>query len=285
MKLAALLPLAVFVIWIGVAPQAFLRPAAPRRSKPAPPARQAFTARMEGPATAGQPPSRRSPLPNDIPFRIHDRHDHIARYLQAPRPGTGPRGRGVRRLGGRGLRGPAGAAGSWPSSASVWRWPWPEVSRPPTPRSPPGRSHSTASRPTSAGWSSSPPAAILCLVQGATCSAPAVTRGTAASPERAPAKKPARSSSCSPGLSLVGVSNDLVLLFVGLELVSIPPTSCSALKRSNATARRLASSISSCRWSPRRSFCTRLVCLYGIGGSTSLAAIGDALLDRRARSR
>ena len=46
-EVAALLPLAVFVIWIGVAPQAFLRPAAPAIEQSARAARQAFTARME----------------------------------------------------------------------------------------------------------------------------------------------------------------------------------------------------------------------------------------------
>jgi NADH-quinone oxidoreductase subunit M len=46
-ELAALVPLAVFVIWIGVAPQAFLRPAAPTIAENTRAARQAFTLRME----------------------------------------------------------------------------------------------------------------------------------------------------------------------------------------------------------------------------------------------
>jgi len=45
-ELAALLPLAVFVIWIGVAPQAFLRPAAPAIEQSARAARTAFDTRM-----------------------------------------------------------------------------------------------------------------------------------------------------------------------------------------------------------------------------------------------
>jgi NADH-quinone oxidoreductase subunit M len=46
-EIAALLPLAVFVVWIGVAPQAFLRPAAPAIEASARAARAAFTARMD----------------------------------------------------------------------------------------------------------------------------------------------------------------------------------------------------------------------------------------------
>jgi NADH-quinone oxidoreductase subunit M len=46
-EVAALLPLAVFVVWIGVAPQAFLRPAAPAIEASTRAAREAFSARMD----------------------------------------------------------------------------------------------------------------------------------------------------------------------------------------------------------------------------------------------
>ena len=51
---AALLPLAVFVLWIGLAPNTFLRPAAPALRRTSQAASDAFSLRMHEPSPPGQ---------------------------------------------------------------------------------------------------------------------------------------------------------------------------------------------------------------------------------------
>ena len=79
------------------------------------------------------------------------------------------------------------------------------------------------------------------------------------------------------GLSLTGVANDLVLLFVGLELVSIPTYILLALKRTDAHGQEAALKYFFLSLVASALFLYALVCLYGIGGSTSLAVIGQRL--------
>jgi NADH-quinone oxidoreductase subunit N len=79
------------------------------------------------------------------------------------------------------------------------------------------------------------------------------------------------------GLSLVGVADDLVLLFVGLELVSIPTYILLALKRTDAHGQEASLKYFFLSLVASAVFLYALVCLYGIGGSTSLPAIGSKL--------
>jgi NADH-quinone oxidoreductase subunit N len=79
------------------------------------------------------------------------------------------------------------------------------------------------------------------------------------------------------GLSLVGVADDLVLLFVGLELVSIPTYILLALKRTDARGQEAGLKYFFLSLVASAVFLYGLVCLYGIGGSTSLATIGARL--------
>jgi len=79
------------------------------------------------------------------------------------------------------------------------------------------------------------------------------------------------------GLSLVGVADDLVLLFVGLELVSIPTYILLALKRTDAHGQEAGLKYFFLSLIASAVFLYALVCLYGIGGSTSLPAIGAKL--------
>jgi len=79
------------------------------------------------------------------------------------------------------------------------------------------------------------------------------------------------------GLSLVGVAGDLVLLFAGLELVSIPTYILLALKRGDAHGQEASLKYFFLSLVASALFLYALVCLYGIGGSTSLAAIGARL--------
>jgi NADH-quinone oxidoreductase subunit N len=79
------------------------------------------------------------------------------------------------------------------------------------------------------------------------------------------------------GLSLVGVSDDLVLLFAGLELVSIPTYILLALKRTDAHGQEASLKYFFLSLVASALFLYALVCLYGIGGSTSLAVIGAQL--------
>lgn len=125
--------------------------------------------------------------------------------------------------------------------------------------------------------------AILCLVQAGDLFRSAVTRGSGLH----------RGGTCEEagtflmllaGLSLVGVSNDLVLLFVGLELVSIPTYILLALKRTDAHGQEASLKYFFLSLVASALFLYAAVCLYGIGGSTSLAAIGDALRSTDART-
>jgi NADH-quinone oxidoreductase subunit N len=79
------------------------------------------------------------------------------------------------------------------------------------------------------------------------------------------------------GLSLAGVANDLVPLFVGLELVSIPTYILLALKRTDAHGQEASLKYFFLSLVASALFLYAVVCLYGIGGSTSLATIGARL--------
>ncbi len=117
---------------------------------------------------------------------------------------------------------------------------------------------------------------ILALVQSGDLFRSAATRGSGLS----------RSGTCEEagaflillaGLSLVAVANDLVLLFVGLELVSIPTYILLALKRTDAHGQEASLKYFFLSLVASAVFLYAVVCFYGIGGSTSLPAIGDAL--------
>jgi len=79
------------------------------------------------------------------------------------------------------------------------------------------------------------------------------------------------------GLSLVGLANDLVLLFIGLELVSIPTYILLALKRTDAAGQEASLKYFFLSLVASALFLYSVVCLYGLGGSTSLPAIGNQL--------
>jgi NADH-quinone oxidoreductase subunit N len=79
------------------------------------------------------------------------------------------------------------------------------------------------------------------------------------------------------GLSLVGVSDDLVLLFAGLELVSIPTYVLLALKRTDAHGQEASLEYFFLSLVASALFLYALVCLYGIGGSTRFDAIAAGL--------
>ena len=79
------------------------------------------------------------------------------------------------------------------------------------------------------------------------------------------------------GLSLVGVASDLVLLFVGLELVSIPTYILLSLKRTDAHGQEACLKYLFLSLIASSLFLYAAVCLYGIGGSTNLVVIGDRL--------
>ena len=79
------------------------------------------------------------------------------------------------------------------------------------------------------------------------------------------------------GLSIVGVAGDLVLLFVGLELVSIPTYILLALKRTDARGQEASLKYFFLSLVASAFFLYSAVCLYGLGGSTDLAAIGARL--------
>jgi NADH-quinone oxidoreductase subunit N len=79
------------------------------------------------------------------------------------------------------------------------------------------------------------------------------------------------------GLSLAAVADDLVLLFIGLELVSIPTYILLALKRTDAHGQEASLKYFFLSLVASALFLYSAVCLYGIGGSTSLAIIGARL--------
>ncbi|NBW97640.1 MAG: NADH-quinone oxidoreductase subunit N [Planctomycetia bacterium] len=79
------------------------------------------------------------------------------------------------------------------------------------------------------------------------------------------------------GLAIVGVADDLVLLFAGLELVSIPTYILLALKRTDARGQEASLKYFFLSLVASALFLYALVCFYGIGGSTSLGAIASRL--------
>jgi NADH-quinone oxidoreductase subunit N len=79
------------------------------------------------------------------------------------------------------------------------------------------------------------------------------------------------------GLSLVGVAGDLVILFAALELVSIPTYILLGLKRTDARGQEASLKYFFLSLVASALFLYALVCLYGIGGSTNLAAIANRL--------
>ena len=79
------------------------------------------------------------------------------------------------------------------------------------------------------------------------------------------------------GLSLAAVADDLVLLFIGLELVSIPTYILLALKRTDAHGQEASLKYFFLSLVASALFLYAAVCLYGIGGSTSLSVIGTRL--------
>jgi len=79
------------------------------------------------------------------------------------------------------------------------------------------------------------------------------------------------------GMSLVGVAGDLVLLFTGLELVSIPTYILLGLKRTDARGQEAAIKYFFLSLLASAVFLFGATTLYGIAGTTSLAGIADAL--------
>ena len=79
------------------------------------------------------------------------------------------------------------------------------------------------------------------------------------------------------GLSLVGLANDLVLLFIGLELVSIPTYILLSLKRTDAAGQESSLKYFFLSLIASAFFLYSVACLYGLGGSTSLLAIGNQI--------
>ena len=79
------------------------------------------------------------------------------------------------------------------------------------------------------------------------------------------------------GLSLAAVADDMVLLFIGLELVSIPTYILLALKRTDAHGQEASLKYFFLSLVASSLFLYAAVCLYGIGGSTSLSIIGARL--------
>jgi len=79
------------------------------------------------------------------------------------------------------------------------------------------------------------------------------------------------------GLSLAAVATDLVLLFVGLELVSVPTYLLLGLKRTDARGQEAALKYFFLSLVASALFLYAAVCLYGIGGSTDLAVIATRL--------
>lgn len=118
--------------------------------------------------------------------------------------------------------------------------------------------------------------ALLALVQSGDLFATAVSRGPGVR----------RGGTCEEagtflillaGLSLVGVAGDLVLLFVGLELVSIPTYILLALKRIDARGQEASLKYFFLSLVSSALFLYAAVCLYGIGGSTDFQAIAGRL--------
>jgi len=79
------------------------------------------------------------------------------------------------------------------------------------------------------------------------------------------------------GLSLVATADDLVLLFLGLEMVSIPTYVLLGLARTTAKGQEATVKYFFLSLTASALFLYGLVCLYGIGGDVSLAVIGERL--------
>ncbi|RLS78373.1 MAG: NADH-quinone oxidoreductase subunit N [Planctomycetota bacterium] len=79
------------------------------------------------------------------------------------------------------------------------------------------------------------------------------------------------------GLSLTGLASDLVTLFAGLELVSIPTYILLALKRSDARGQEAGLKYFFLSLVASALFLYAIVCLYGLGGSTDLGTIAARL--------
>ncbi len=117
---------------------------------------------------------------------------------------------------------------------------------------------------------------LLCLVQAGDLFASAVSRGPGLH----------RGGTCEEagtfllllaGLSLVGVAGDLVVLFAGLELVSIPTYILLALKRTDARGQEAGLKYFFLSLVASAIFLYALASLYGIAGSTDMAAIAASL--------
>ncbi len=118
--------------------------------------------------------------------------------------------------------------------------------------------------------------ALLVLVQSGDIFAAAVSRGPGLH----------RGGTCEEagtflvmlaGLSLVGVADDLVLLFAGLEMVSIPTYVLLALKRTDARGQEAALKYFFLSLIASAVFLYGAATLYGIAGTTSLAGIAAAI--------
>ncbi|MFM8578556.1 MAG: NADH-quinone oxidoreductase subunit N [Planctomycetaceae bacterium] len=81
------------------------------------------------------------------------------------------------------------------------------------------------------------------------------------------------------GLSLVGAAQDIALLFIGLELVSVPTYVLLGLARTAPRGQEASMKYFFLSLLASAFFLYSLVCLYGIGGSTALSTIGERLRD------
>lgn len=122
---------------------------------------------------------------------------------------------------------------------------------------------------------------VLALVQAGDLFRSAVTRGNPPGKGRLQATGTCEEAGTFlillAGLSLAAVAEDLVLLFVGLELVSIPTYILLSLKRTDAAGQEASLKYFFLSLVASALFLYAAVCLYGIGGSTSLAIIGARL--------
>jgi len=118
--------------------------------------------------------------------------------------------------------------------------------------------------------------AILALVQAGDLFRSAVTRGSGFH-QGGTCEEAGTFLILLAGLSLTAVADDLVLLFIGLELVSIPTYILLALKRTDAHGQEASLKYFFLSLVASALFLYAAVCLYGIGGSTSLSIIGSRL--------
>ena len=118
---------------------------------------------------------------------------------------------------------------------------------------------------------------ILALVQAGDLFRSSATRGGAGHLDDGTCEEAGTFLVLLAGLSLAAVADDLVLLFVGLELVSIPTYILLALKRTDAHGQEASLKYFYLSLVASALFLYAAVCLYGIGGSTSLAVIGARL--------